>query len=89
MSCWKIPYGVVRVALLELGRGATIDEAAEAAGVSARSVDRFVCEHGRMTTRETRQRRGALTFEDREVIRVGIERDESNSQIGDRLDRPR
>lgn len=89
MSCWKIPYEVVRVALLELARGATIDEAAEAVGVSGRSVDRFVCEHGRMTLRETKQRPGVLTFEDREVIRVGIERDESNSQIGDRIDKNR
>jgi len=48
-----IPYEVMRVALLELARGATIDEAAAAVGVSPRSVDRFVCEHGRMTTRET------------------------------------
>ena len=89
MSCWKIPYEVVRVALLELARGASIDEAALVAGVSPRSVDRFVCEHGRMTLRETTQRPGVLTFEDREEIRVGIERDESNSQIGDRIDKDR
>ena len=89
MSFWKIPYGVVRVALVELARGATIDEAAVVAGVSPRSVDRFVCEHGRMTLRESTQRPGVLTWEDREEIRVGIERDESNSEIGDRIGKHR
>ena len=85
MSWPKIRYEVVRVALFELARGATIVEAAAAAGVSPRSVDRFVCEHGRMALRETKQRPGVLTFEDREEIRVGIERNESNPQIAERL----
>jgi IS30 family transposase len=85
----RIPYEVVRVALFELARGATIDEAAAAAGVSPRSVDQFVCEHGRMTIRETHQRPGALTLEDREEIRVGILRDESNTQIADRIGKDR
>ena len=60
MSRWKIPYDVVRVALFELAHGATIDGAGAAAGVSPRSVDRFVREHGRMTVRETHQRSGVL-----------------------------
>jgi hypothetical protein len=85
----RIPYEVVRVALFELARGATIDEAAAAAGVSPRSVDQFVCEHGRMTLREATRRPGALTFQDREEIRVGIERDESNTQIGERIGKDR
>ena len=84
-----IPYEVVRAALLELARGATIDQVAVAAAVSPRSVDRFVCEHGRMTTRATKQRPDALTFEDREEIRCGILRDESNPQIAERLGRDR
>ncbi len=89
MARWKIPYEVVRAALFELARGATIVEAAAAVGVSRRSVDQFVCEHGRMTVRETTQRRGVLTFEDREEIRVGIERDESTAVIGDRIGKDR
>jgi len=89
MSPSRIPYDVVRVALFELARGATIDEAAAAVGVSPRSVDRFVCEHGRMTLRETTQRPGVLTFQDREEIRVGIERGESNADIGERIGKNR
>ena len=85
----RIPYEVARVALLELARGATIDAAAAVAGVSRRSVDRFVYEHGRMTSRATKQRPDALTFEDREEIRVGIIRNETNIQIGERLGRHR
>jgi IS30 family transposase len=77
------------VALLKLGTGATIGEAALAAGVSRRSVDMFVSEHGRMNTRETKQRPDALTFQDREEIRVGIERKESNPQIARRIGKHR
>ncbi len=89
MSRPKILYEVARVALLELARGATIDAAAAVAGVSPRSVDRLVCEHGRMTSRVTKQRPDALTFEDREEIRVGIIRNETNTRIGERLGRHR
>jgi len=89
MSRPRIPCEVARVALLKLGTGATIGEAAVAAGVSRRSVDRFVSEHGRMNTRETKQRPDALTFRDREEIRVGIERKESNPQIARRIGKHR
>ena len=70
----RIPYEVARVALLELGSGATIGEAAQVAGVSRRSVDLFVSKYGRMILHEPKQRPDALTFQDREEIRVGIER---------------
>ncbi len=85
----RIPYEVARVALLELGSGATIGEAAQVAGVSRRSVDLFVSKYGRMILHEPKQRPDALTFQDREEIRVGIERCESNPQIAQRIGKHR
>lgn len=83
----RIPIRVARRALLALADGATIGEAAEAAGVGPRTVDRLIDDHRPMKKRETERRRGALTLEDREEIRVGIEHDESDRRIADRIGR--
>lgn len=83
----RIPLRVARRALLALAAGATIDEAAAAAGVGARTVDRMVGDHRPMRRRETRQRADALTLDEREEIRVGIDRDESDRKIGERIGR--
>ena len=44
----KTSWSVARIALRAVGCGATISQAAEAAGVSVRTVDRLVAEHGRV-----------------------------------------
>ena len=83
----RIPIRVARWALLALADGATIDEAAAAAGIGARTVDRLIDDDRPMRRRETKQRSGALTLQEREEIRVGIEHEESDREIGERIGR--
>jgi len=85
----KTPWHVARVALLEISRGAHVRDAATAAGVSIGTVEVLIREHGRMTIRASTPRQGELTLQDREEIRVGIDRGESDAVIGARIGKHR
>jgi transposase, IS30 family len=54
-------------------------------GVSVSTIDRRVLEDGVVMLRDRRPREGALTLDDREEIRVGIELGESDTEIGERI----
>jgi IS30 family transposase len=81
----KLPWSVVRVALVAVARGASYPEAAGLAGISERTVCRRVAEEDVVVLRDRIPRPGSLTLEDREEIRVGIEHGESDSVIARRV----
>ena len=85
----RLPWSVVRPALVAVSQGATRAEAAELAGISKRTLDRRVGEEHVVMFRDCKPRKGALTLKDREEIRVGIEHGETDTEIGRRLDRDR
>jgi IS30 family transposase len=71
--------------LVAVSRGATYAEAAGVAGIDERTVCRRVAEEAVVVLRDRKLRPGVLTLEDREEIRLGIDRGESAGAIAGRI----
>lgn len=81
----RLPKVLFVAGLEARARGATWDEAAALCGVSKDTLKRRAADEDVVVLRDRTERQGGLRFQDREEIRVGLERGESYAEMGRRL----